>query len=80
MVDIRAVSDRIHPWFFRRVVHLLEGLLPSVDGGGDHLATSEIQNRLRPRTPLRALKICVCSIRRWAKVVLSGGRASARSL
>ena len=34
----------------------------------------------RPRTPFSAVKILVCSIKRRASVVLSGGSASARSL
>ena len=33
----------------------------------------------RPRTPLRALKIWVCSIIRCARVVFRGGKAMARS-
>ena len=35
---------------------------------------------LRPRTPFSAVKILVCSIMRRARVVFSGGSASARSL
>ncbi len=40
----------------------------------------QVLTGFRPRTPCRALKILVCSIKRRASVVLSGGSDSARSL